>query len=129
MEGGKLGPMRSQVSDHPYLGDTHPAATVSGVSKRRGWASDNLNYNSGRCVGITGERPLDMTIHIQHAQSCLILCGPMDCSPPGFSVQGIFSRQEYRSGVAISSSRGSFPPRDRTHIYCISCTGRQVFYH
>ena len=24
------------------------------------------------------------------AQSCLTLCNPMDCSPPGFSVQGIF---------------------------------------
>ena len=28
------------------------------------------------------------------AQSCLTHCDPMDCSPPGFSVQG-FSRQEY----------------------------------
>ena len=35
--------------------------------------------------------------HIQHsplcvclfAQSCLILCDPMDCSPPGYSVCGI----------------------------------------
>ena len=24
-----------------------------------------------------------------HAQSCLILCDPMDCSPPGSSVHGI----------------------------------------
>ena len=24
-----------------------------------------------------------------HAQSCLTLCNPMDCSPPGFSVHGI----------------------------------------
>ena len=24
------------------------------------------------------------------AQSCVTLCGPMDCSPPGFSVRGIF---------------------------------------
>ena len=24
------------------------------------------------------------------AQSCLTLCGPMDCSLPGFSVHGIF---------------------------------------
>ena len=28
------------------------------------------------------------------AQSCLTLCNPMDCSPPGSSVHGI-SRQEY----------------------------------
>ena len=24
-----------------------------------------------------------------HTQSCLTLCNPMDCSPPGFSVPGI----------------------------------------
>ena len=35
------------------------------------------------------------------AQSCLTLCDPMDCSPPGSSVG--FSRQEYGSGL-------SFPP-------------------
>ena len=31
-------------------------------------------------------------------QSCLTLCQPMDCSPPGASVQGS-SRQEHRSGL------------------------------
>ena len=31
------------------------------------------------------------------------LCGPMECSPPGSSVHGIFSRQEHWSGVP-------FPP-------------------
>ena len=36
------------------------------------------------------------------AQSCLILCGPMGCGPPGSSVHGIFL-QEYRSGLP-------FPP-------------------
>ena len=33
-----------------------------------------------------------------HAQSCLTLCDPMDCSLPGSSVMG-FSRQEYWSGL------------------------------
>ena len=32
-----------------------------------------------------------------HAQSCLTLCNPMDCGPPGSSVQGILW-QEYWSG-------------------------------
>ena len=31
------------------------------------------------------------------AQSCLTLCNPVDCNPPGSSVSGI-SRQEYCSG-------------------------------
>ena len=31
--------------------------------------------------------------------------------------------------IAISSSRGSSPPRDRTQGSCVSCTGRQILYH
>ena len=31
--------------------------------------------------------------------------------------------------VAISSSRGSFWPRDRTCISCVSCMGRRILYH
>ena len=33
------------------------------------------------------------------AWSCLTLCYPMDCSPPGTSARG-FSRQEYWSGIS-----------------------------
>ena len=40
-----------------------------------------------------------------------------------------FSSQEYWSGLPISSSRASSWPRDRTHDSCVSCTGRQIFYH
>ena len=40
-----------------------------------------------------------------------------------------FSRQAYWSGVAMPSYRGSSRPRDRTHISCTSCIGRQVLYH
>ena len=39
------------------------------------------------------------------AQSCPTLCKPLDCSPPGSSVHGIF-RQEYWSGLPFS------PPGD-----------------
>ena len=37
-------------------------------------------------------------------------------SSPTVSVSGIFFRQEYLAWVAISSSRGSSRPRDRTHV-------------
>ena len=37
-------------------------------------------------------------VHAKALQSCLTLCNPMDCSPPGFSIQG-FTRQEYWSGL------------------------------
>ena len=41
-------------------------------------------------------------------QSCLILCKPMDCSPPGSSVHGIF-QVRIPEWVSMPSSRGIFP--------------------
>ena len=49
------------------------------------------------------------------AQSCQTLCDPMDCSPPGFSIQGIF-QAKVMEWVAISFSRGSSWPRDQTWV-------------
>jgi len=43
----------------------------------------------------------------------------MDCSPSGSSVHGIFQAR-ILEWVAISSSRGSSQPRDRTHVSCIA---------
>ena len=40
-----------------------------------------------------------------------------------------FSKQEYWSGLPISFSRGSSQPRNQIHMFCISCTGRQLLYH
>ena len=40
------------------------------------------------------------------AQSCLTLCDPMDCSPPGLSVHGILQARILK-WVASSFSRGS----------------------
>ena len=51
------------------------------------------------------------------AQRCPTLRDPMDCSLPGSSVHGI-SQARILEGVAISCSRGSSQPRDRT---CVSC--------
>ena len=48
-------------------------------------------------------------------QSCLTLCDPMDCSPPGSSVQGLLQAR-ILEWVAMPSSRGSSRPRDRTHV-------------
>ena len=46
-----------------------------------------------------------------HAQLCLTLCDPSDCSPPGSFVHGI-SQARVLEWVAISYSRGSSGPRD-----------------
>ena len=50
----------------------------------------------------------------------------MDCSLLDSSVHGI-PQARILEWVAISSSRGSSPPRDRTHGSYISCIDRQVF--
>ena len=55
------------------------------------------------------------------AQSCLTLS--MDCSPPGSSVHEIFQARILER-VAISFSRGSSQPRDRTRV---SCTAGRSF--
>ena len=39
-------------------------------------------------------------IRVELLQSCLTLCDPMDCSPPGSSLSMGFSRQEYWSGLS-----------------------------
>ena len=44
--------------------------------------------------------------HAQSLQSCLTLCDPMDCSPPGSSVHAIFQAR-ILEWVAMPSSRGS----------------------
>ena len=53
------------------------------------------------------------------SQSCPTLCDPVDCSFPGSSVHGIL-RARILEWVAISFSRGSFQPRDRTRVSCIA---------
>ena len=53
------------------------------------------------------------------AQSCLTLCDPVDCSLPSSSVHGILQAR-ILEWVAISFSRGSSQPRDRTWISCFS---------
>ena len=61
------------------------------------------------------------------AQSCPTLCNPVDCSPPGSSVHGIFPAR-ILEWVIVSYSRRSSPSRNWTCVSCISCIGRQVLY-
>ena len=49
------------------------------------------------------------------AQSCPTLCDPVDCNLLDFSVHGIFQAR-ILEWVAISFSRGSSRPRDRTRV-------------
>ena len=70
-------------------------------------------------------RWLDACVLAQLLSHVWLFWDPMDCSPPGSSVQGIHQAR-ILEWVAISSSRGSSWPRDRTFI---SCLGRQILYH
>ena len=47
------------------------------------------------------------------------LCDPMDYTPPGSSLHGILQAR-ILEWVAISFSRGSSRPRDRTQVSCIA---------
>ena len=49
-------------------------------------------------------------------------------SPPGSSGYGTFQARRLEQ-IAISDSRGSSQPSERTHISCSCCTGRHVLYH
>ena len=49
------------------------------------------------------------------------------CRLPGSSSHGIFQARTLQ-WVAVSYPRGPSRFRDRTHVSCISCTGRQVLY-
>ena len=59
----------------------------------------------------------------QLLQSCLTLCKPMDCSPPGSSVHGIL-QVKILEWIAISFSRRSSQPRDRTPLTSPALAGR-----
>ena len=60
-------------------------------------------------------------------QSCLTLCHPVDCSPPGSSVHGILQAR-ILEWVATPSSRGSSEPRDQNYVSYMPYIGRQVLY-
>ena len=60
--------------------------------------------------------------------SHLTICDPMDYSPPGFSVHGIFQARILEK-KSFSYSRVSSRPREWTCIFCVSCIGRQILYH
>ena len=53
------------------------------------------------------------------APSCLTLCDPMDCRLQGSSIHGIL-QAGVLEWVAISFSRGSSRPRDRTWVSLIA---------
>ena len=70
----------------------------------------------------------EVHVRVKSTQSCPTLCDPwtVACQAP---LSMGFSRQKYWSGLLCSSSGECSEPRDRTHISCVSCIGRRVFYY
>ena len=58
-------------------------------------------------------KPLAVKVLLTH--SCLMLCKPMDCSPPGSSVLGIL-KARIPEWIVMPSSMGSSLPRDQTQV-------------
>ena len=71
--------------------------------------------------------PDSTSVCAESLPSCLTLCDPMDCSPPGSSVYGTLQTKILEC-VAMPSSRGSSQPRDQTHVSYVSCIGRRFLY-
>ena len=65
---------------------------------------------------------VDMSVFVC-VQSCPTRCNPMDCRLPGSSVHGT-SQAKILEWVAISYSRGSSRPKDRS---CVSCSASGFF--
>ena len=91
-----------------------------GVFPTQGWNLCLLYWQAG---------PLPLShrgkIKMLTTQSCLGLCNPVDCSPPGSSVHRSLQARTLE-WVAMPSSRGSSPPRDKV---CVAYIGRRVLYH
>ena len=56
-----------------------------------------------------------MKVKMLVAQSCLTLCGPVDCSPPGSSVHAILQAR-ILEWVPVPFSRASFVPVRVYHL-------------
>ena len=113
------------------------AASTTAPSRRwapsRGSPGARVAAEAGRtsvdkCGKTKITQSMSQAITSVQAQSCLTHCIPMDCSPPGSSVRGVFQARMLER-VAISSSRGFFQPRDQTRVSCDSCIDRQILYH
>ena len=55
---------------------------------------------------------------VQSLSLVWLFCDPLDCSQQSSSIHGVSQARRWEE-VAISFSRGSSPPRDRTSVSCI----------
>ena len=87
-----------------------------------GW-THSLKWKLGEACEVSREPAGWEKVKMLVVQSCPTFCHHMDCRPPGSSVHGILQAR-ILEWVAISFSRGSSQPRDRTWV---SCTAGRFF--
>ena len=75
-----------------------------------------------------GDRIVYVCVRVLSRSAVSDSFGPHGHSPPGSSVYGI-SQARTLEWFAISHSRRPSQHRDRTHISCVPCIGRQTLYH
>ena len=81
-----------------------PVASIRQMSRQVSRGSDG-EYQADEQAGVAR---LNWRVSGRVTQSCLTLCDPVACSPPGSSVHGILQAR-ILEWVAISFSRGVFP--------------------
>ena len=95
--------------------------TYTPIQNKKFFKRENRNSQSvAGCLfieaGLTSKMVIsNLKSESKIARSCPILCDPMDCSLPGFSIHGI-SQAWVPEWVAFSFSRGSSWPRDQTQV-------------
>ena len=106
-----LGTRVVQIKTMVWKASTPTRTAITMLFNRKQVSSTSSNWNAYIAGGSESESEV--------AQSCPTLCDPMDCSPPGSSLHGILQARVLEWG-AISFSRGSSQPRDRTRFSRIS---------
>ena len=119
---------------HYHLGHSHPSLWCSAPSWEVTCAPANgppvilLVLLWHRPWGSPGRNPgvgFHFLLCAKSLQSCLTLCDPMDCSPPGSSAHRILQARILKC-VDLPSSRGSSQPRNWTHVSYICHSDRQA---
>ena len=119
---------RRNIVWHPLYADLKKMMQMNLFTKQkwthslREWTSGCPREEGGKGIVSVG---LMCAAAAKSLQSCPTLCDPIDGSPPGSSIHGIFQARtlEY---VAIPSFRRSALPRDQN---CISSIGRHILSH
>ena len=102
-----------------------PGSSIHGIFQARTLEWFAISFSKAWKWKVKSESEVAQVVYLKVTQSCPTPSDPMDCSLPGSSIHGIFQAR-ILEWVAISFSRGSSQPRDRTRglLHC-----RQMLYH